>query len=183
MIWVYAAVLAVVLCFSFVLLFGAPYLPVLRRQLHASIELLDLAPGDTLLELGCGDGRVLAAAARQGLTAVGYEINPLLALWAWLVTRRYGKRVRVHWSDYWKADWPEAQGVYAFILPKYMSKLDTKIVQQQKIWQSKGATHSRLVRLVSFAFVIPGRRVVQERDGVFLYEYPLPDRKALAAAP
>jgi SAM-dependent methyltransferase len=174
-VWIYIAVLAVVLCFSFVLLFGAPYLPVLRRQLTTSLELLDLRPGDTMLELGCGDGRVLAAAAKQGVKAVGYELNPVLAFWAWLSTRRYGRQVKVHWGNYWKADWPVAQGVYAFILPKYMSKLDNKVVQQQRIWQGSSAVTLPL-RVVSFAFQIPDRAPDMERDGIFLYVFPSPEQ-------
>lgn len=169
-VWIFVAALIVVLCFSFVLLFGAPYLPVLRRQLDTSLSLLDLRPGDTLLELGCGDGRVLAAAARQGLLAVGYELNPVLAFWAWLTTRRYGSKVKVHWGNYWKADWPPAQGIYAFILPKYMSKLDNKVVRQQSIWRDKDAAPASL-RVVSFAFKIPDKAAATAQDGVFLYEY------------
>lgn len=151
----------VLLLFGFVLLFGAPYLPILRPQLVAALDLIDLKPGDHLLELGCGDGRVLVAAAERGLRVTGYELNPLLALIAWLRTRRYGKQVKVVCGNFWRGKLPEAQGIFVFLLPKYMSKLDKKITQE----------FSNPVKLVSFAFKIEGKPITTERTGVFLYKY------------
>src|SRR6478672_10765863 len=99
---------AIVMCFAFVVFFGAPFLPTLRPQIDTALNLLDLKPGQTILELGCGDGRVLIAAATRGIYAVGYELNPLLAAIAWLRTRRYGKQVRVICGNYWRLKWPPA---------------------------------------------------------------------------
>lgn len=151
----------VLLCFCFVLLFGAPFLPTLSLQIRVALDLLDLEPGQVMLELGCGDGRVLVAAARRGVQAVGYELNPILAVIAWLRTRRYRRQVRVLWGDYWRASWPAADGIFAFILPRYMHKLHTKVMHYP---------HKPL-RIASFAFAIPDREAVRTEQGVFLYEY------------
>jgi SAM-dependent methyltransferase len=148
-------------CFASVLMVGAPYLPTLTPQVKAALELADLKSGDTLLELGCGDGRVLVAAAEQGLKVVGYEINPLMVVVAWLRTRRYRSQVRVVWGNFWHKAWPPADAIFVFLLPKYMKKLDTKIVQYD----------SRTVKLASFAFKIPSKHIVREKQGVYLYEY------------
>lgn len=153
--------LFVVFCFGFVLLFGAPFLPTLNPQITAALDLLDLKPGQTLLELGCGDGRVLIAAAKRGLNAVGYELNPILVLVATVRTWRYRQQVRVVWGDYWRADWPPAEGIFAFILDRYMKKLDTKITQYAH----------RPLRVASFAFAIPHKKPLRMCDGIFLYEY------------
>jgi hypothetical protein len=48
--------IAVVMFFGFVILFGAPYLPTLKPQTNAALDLLDLKPGQTLLELGLWPG-------------------------------------------------------------------------------------------------------------------------------
>lgn len=159
MIWLVVAILLV--CFAGVLLVGAPYVPTLTPQVRTALELVDLQPGETLIELGCGDGKVLLAAARQGLRAVGYELNPILALIAWLRTRRYRREVRIIWGDFWRADWPPAEAIFTFLLPKYMKKLDTKIAQYSH----------RPVKLVSHAFTIPGRRPARQRESIFLYRY------------
>ena len=161
MIWLAVLAVAVMMCFTVVLLFGAPYLPTLAPQVTAALELVDLKPGETLLELGCGDGRVLAAAARKGFNSVGYELNPLLALVAWLRTRRYRRQVRVVWGDFWQADWPPAEAVFTFLLPRYMSKLNKKCIQYSH----------KPVKLASFAFKVPDRRPAAQKNGVYLYTY------------
>lgn len=156
-----ASVLAVLFCFSFVVLFGAPYLPTLSKQVDISLELLDLKAGQQLLELGCGDGRVLIAAAERGLRVVGYELNPILALIAWIRTRKYGKRVQVRCANFWAVTWPATDGIFGFILPRYMSKLDKKVMQECR----------KPVKVVSFAFAIANKQPHTEKDGVFLYVY------------
>lgn len=161
MIWFVAALLIVLICFSGVVLFGAPYVPTLGPQVKAALELVDLKAGQTMLELGCGDGKMLIAAAERGIDVVGYELNPLLAAVAWLRTRRYRRQVRVIWGDFWRKPWPEADAVFTFLLPKYMGKLNKKFIRYEH----------KPVKLVSFAFKIPGKRADAEKYGVYLYIY------------
>lgn len=153
--------LLIIFLFSFVLLFGAPYLPTLSAQAEAALDLVDLKPGDHLLELGCGDGKVMIAAARRGLHVTGYELNPMLAAIAWLRTRRYGRRAKVVCGNFWRIKLTPSEGIFVFLLPKYMAKLDTKITQES----------SNPVKLVSFAFKIPAKKISKEKSGIFLYEY------------
>jgi 16S rRNA A1518/A1519 N6-dimethyltransferase RsmA/KsgA/DIM1 with predicted DNA glycosylase/AP lyase activity len=155
------AVLVLVLAFGLVVLFGAPYLPTLKPQTQAALDLIDLKPGQTLLELGSGDGRVVVAAAKRGLNVVGYELNPFLAAYSWLITRRYHQQVRIVCGNYWTKDWPPADGIFVFLLNRYMPRLDQKIVSEV----------NRPVKLVSFAFKIPGRTVDRQAKGVYLYRY------------
>jgi 16S rRNA A1518/A1519 N6-dimethyltransferase RsmA/KsgA/DIM1 with predicted DNA glycosylase/AP lyase activity len=152
----------VLLSFGFVLLFGAPYLPTLRRQRETALDLLDLKPGQILLELGSGDGRMMRAAAKRDLFVVGYELNPLLVLISYLITWHYRKQVKIVWGNFWSARWPKADGVYTFLLDKYMEKLDAKI---------KASAKNRPFKLASFTFLVPGKRPAKNRDGVFFYRY------------
>ena len=161
MIWLGAVLAVLLICFCGVVFFGAPYLPTLNPQVSAALELAGLKPGQTLLELGCGDGKVLVAAAKQGINVVGYELNPLLAALAWLRTRRYRKQVRIIWGDFWRKPWPESGAIFTFLLPKYMDKLNKKVIQYDH----------KPVKLVSFAFRIPGKPADAEKSGVYLYKY------------
>lgn len=147
--------------FGFVLLFGAPYLPTLSPQVNAALDLINLKKGEHLLELGCGDGKVLLAAAERGIRVTGYELNPLLAFIAWARTRRYRKLVKVIWGNFWHQKLPPAEGIFVFLLPKYMAKLDKKITQES----------SKPVKLVSFAFTIPALKPVRSKQGMYLYSY------------
>lgn len=158
MVWLFAVILLLALAFGGVILRGAPYLPTLRPQAEVAISLLGLRPGQTLLELGSGDGQVMLVAARAGLNVVGIELNPFLVVVSRLRTWRYRKQVRVIWGDFWRVEWPPADGVFSFLLGRFMPRLDARM-------QRLG------VPLVSFAFPIPGRTATTERAGVFLYHY------------
>jgi 16S rRNA A1518/A1519 N6-dimethyltransferase RsmA/KsgA/DIM1 with predicted DNA glycosylase/AP lyase activity len=152
----------IILIFGFVVLFGAPYLPTLKKQTDGALDLLDLKPGQTLLELGCGDGRVMRAAAVRGINVVGYELNPILVIIAWFVTLRYRKQVKVVWGNFWRITLPPADGIFVFLLDKYMKKLHTKLIQEQK-----GSS----IKIVSFAFQIPNKKPVKTNGGLYLYKY------------
>jgi SAM-dependent methyltransferase len=163
MLWLWLLGFGILGCFSVVILFGAPYLPTLKPQVEEALDMLNLKPGQTLLELGCGDGVVMLAAARRGLKVVGYELNPLLVIVAWLRTYRYHKdgQVRVVWANIWRVDWPPAEGIFTFLLQKYTNQLDTKITQYSH----------KPVKLVSFAFKIEDRQPVRNTEGLYLYKY------------
>ena len=157
----FALAAIVVVCFGIVLFVGAPWLPTLKPQITSALDLLDLKPGQTMLELGSGDGRVLIAAAERGWNVVGYELNPILAFVGWIRTRRYSGRVRVVWGDYWLAQWPKADGIFTFLHSRYMRKLDKKITQYSH----------KPICICSFAFRIPNRSPQAEKAGVYLYLY------------
>lgn len=152
-----------VLCFSLVVFIGPPYLPTLTPQVKVALDLLELKPGQRMLELGCGDGKVLVAAAKRGWKVTGIELNPILVLVCKLRTWRYRKLVTVRMGNYWDTRlWGEADGIFGFVLPRYMSKLDHRIEK----WRN-----GKPMRLASFAFKIPNKATSKERNGVFLYLY------------
>ena len=151
-----------VLLFAGVVAVGAPFLPTLSARVTDALTLLDLQKGQTLLELGSGDGRLLKAAAKQGVYAVGYELNPLLVLYSRLVTWNYRKYITIHWGNYWQATWPPSDAMYVFLLQPYMSKLHKKIAQYDK---------KQPYKVVSFAFEIPEKKPVKTVNGMHLYRY------------
>jgi SAM-dependent methyltransferase len=161
MIWFVLVVLAAVVSFGFVVFFGPPYLPTIHKNIETALDLLELKPGQTLLDLGSGDGRVLIAAAQRGLNVVGVELSPVLVVVSWLRTRRYRKQVRIIWGSYFAVRWPRADAIFTFMIPRQMPKLDERIEE----W------HDRPLNLASFAFAIPGKKPAATKNGVFLYHY------------
>ncbi len=159
--WAFLVACILLVLFSFVILYGAPFLPTLRKQVGPALDLMGLEHGQTMLELGCGDGRVLRAAAERGLKSVGYELNPLLVMIARIYTWKYRNQVRIIWGNYWKKEWPQADGIFVFLLNPFMQKLDKKITQYKH----------KPVKLVSFAFQIPAKNVSSEKNGLYLYDY------------
>ena len=159
-IWVTG--LFMILTYGWVIFFGAPYIPTLKKQQRQAIKLINLKKGQVFVDLGCGDGGLLILAAERGWKVIGYELNPFLALVAWARTRRFGRQVKVKFGSFWRADLSSADGVFVFLIGHYMAKLDSLISNQP---------HKRL-KVVSNAFAIPRRKLIKKRGAMFLYQYP-----------
>lgn len=161
MIW-YACFLTIILVFGLVILRGAPYVPTLKMQVDDVLDLLDLQKGQTMLELGSGDGRLLAAAAKRGIYTVGYELNPLLVAWTKLRYWKYRSHIRIIWGDYWMHDWPPSDGMYVFLLQRYMDKLDNHVIHY---------ADKKPYKVVSNGFHIPSKQPAKTRKSLKLYYY------------
>jgi len=89
---------------------------------------LELKPSDTLVDLGCGDGRVMISAVRRsGCRAVGIEIDPKKADEARKKIEEAGlsRRIRIITGDAVSFD-PEKYGVTvatAYLYPEVLEKL------------------------------------------------------------
>jgi len=162
MIFLWITLFGLLFMFGFVVAFGAPYVPTLKRQQKNALDMLKLKPGQVFYDLGCGDGRLLKAAAQSGLKAVGYEINPLLAAIAWMRTRRYDGRVKVVWGNFWRADITDADAVFVFLIEHHMAKLDKFL---------KGQFKDRAVKVISFGFSIPRKKPTAHQGALYLYSY------------
>lgn len=147
-------------CFAIPGFFGAPYVPTLSKNMKTALDMLDLKPGQTMIELGCGDGKVVVAAAQRGWNVVGYELNPLLAAIAWVRTIRYRKQVTIVWGNFFTKELPSAEGVFCFVMPKFMPEVSKKLTKSYK-----------KIKVASFAFAIPGIKPVAQKDNVFLYNF------------
>lgn len=156
----YLAALGLALSFGFVVLFGAPYLPTKKQQVLTALDLLNLKPGQRLLELGAGDGKVTMEALRRGIDVTAIELNPILCIIIWLRSWRFRHHVTIKCGNFWHTSWGEYDAIYTFLLEKYMSRLDKKIIQENK-----------KVMLATFAFQIPDKAPIDEKNGVYLYRY------------
>ena len=142
--------------------FGAPFLPTLNKRVEDGLDLLDLKEGQTMLELGCGDGRLLKAAAHRGIKSVGYELNPVLVIYAKIICWRQRDLITIHWGNYWEKEWPPSDGMYVFLLQPFMSRLHTKVVQY---------ANKKPYKVVSFAYTMTEKTPTKELNGMMLYEF------------
>lgn len=139
---------------------GAPWVPARKKDLERLVDDMKLRPGQTYIELGCGDGRLVKAAASKGVTAIGYEINPVLFIIASIRNLGNG-RAHVRLGNFWKKDLSSADIVMAFLMPKFMERLETKAVRELR----EGA------RLVCYIFPLPHKKPAIKRHHWFVYEY------------
>lgn len=151
------------IAFCLVAIVGAPFLPTKKAYVEKALDMFALKPGETLLDLGSGDGRMLTAAALRKIHTVGYEINFFMYLYSLVATMRHRKYVRIIWGNYWNRQLPDADGIFVFLLQPYMKRLDSKLTRNYK--------GKRSPRLVSFVFTVPDKKPSRQQDGLYLYDY------------
>ncbi|GHO76473.1 hypothetical protein KSD_42440 [Ktedonobacter sp. SOSP1-85] len=153
------------LTFGLTMLRGAPYLPAHYKDVEAVLKGLELKPGDLIVDLGSGDGTVLLAAARQGLVAYGYEINPLLCIIGWLRCRHYGKQIKILWRDFWFIDLPpETKVIFIFAAGPYMKGLARK-------FSTLALQHGEPFYVASYGFSLPQVDSLRIVSGTYIYRY------------
>lgn len=145
---------------------GAPWVPTRRSWAQQALKLAQVGAGDVVIDLGSGDGVVLAEACRRGAKrSIGYEINPLLVVWSRWRLRRYHKQAVVYDRDFFRANLPaDTTVIYLFGVGRMMNRLAEYLTEQRPKLTAK------TVRVVSFGFDIPGLKPVVVKDGFNLYE-------------
>lgn len=149
------------LCLSFVT--GGPFVPSSRQSVEAMIILAKLSPGQTIIDLGSGDGRVLFAAAKSGANAIGFEINPYLVWYARLraFLGSYKGKITVFWKNLWTADLSKADVVFVYLIPWRMEDLAEKLEDELK--------PGTLV--ISNSFIFPGWNIIREDTHHHIYVF------------
>jgi uncharacterized protein (TIGR03000 family) len=117
------------------------------------LEMAKVDKGDLVFDLGCGDGRIVVAAAKQhGARGVGVDLDPkrVKEALALVQKEKMDKLVEIRHGDALKvADLDQATVVMLYMLPEFMEKLKPIVLKQCK----------------------PGTRIVA-------HDYPFPDWEA-----
>jgi len=112
-----------------------PFVPTSQEAVQAMLKLADVKKTDIVYDLGCGDGRIVVAAARDfGARAVGIDIDPQRIREARENAREAGveDKVRFEENDLFQADIHEATVVTLFLLADVNLKLLPKLLQDLK---------------------------------------------------
>ena len=145
----------------------APWCPSPFDVVEAMLDLADLQPGERLLDLGSGDGRVVFAAARRGAYARGIEIDARLVAEA---KERSDERAAYVCTEFQQGriedtDWGDPDVVTCYLVSTAMP------VVAEKLCQLRSGS-----RIISHAFPIPGwtpyRVVDVESTPIYLWVVP-----------
>ena len=152
----------------------APFITTAGEIVKAMLDLAGVGATDTVFDLGCGDGRIVIAAARdRGARGVGIEIDPLLVENARVAARQAGVagRVRIEQGDLFTLDLREASVVMLYL----GEDLNTSL------WPKLARELNPGTRVVSHRFIIrgvPPDRIV-EAHGVQLYLWTIKSTGAI----
>jgi SAM-dependent methyltransferase len=109
---------------------AGPYVPTPRIIVDEMLKLADIGPGDTVYDLGSGDGRlVITAAKRFGARGVGVELQKELVELASAGAAKEGvaDRVKFLQGDLFESDIREATVVTLYLLPRFVTRLVPKL--------------------------------------------------------
>jgi precorrin-6B methylase 2 len=111
-----------------------PFVPTTEPAVEAMMKLAKVTKTDVLYDLGCGDGRIVIAAAKRGAHAVGIDIDPQRIKEARENAKKAGVEdlVRFEEKDLFDADIHEATVVTLFLLPTVNLKLKPKLMSDLK---------------------------------------------------
>ena len=130
---------------------GGPALdvPYAETRTEAVEKMLDMArvgPGDRVIDLGTGDGRMLLQAAARGASGLGVDIDPVLVADANASAAAQGvaDRVAFRTQDLFETPIADADVVTMFLLPEINLKLRPRLLSELR----PGA------RVVSHAFTM-----------------------------
>jgi SAM-dependent methyltransferase len=129
-----------------------------------------MKPNELLIDIGCGDGRVLREASRRyGVRALGFEVNPLAYILAKFRTITV-KGVTVMMRNFWTVNIGDADVVFCYLFPDVMERLAQKLESELRPG----------TRVVSCNFSLPGWRHTEvlypesslHGDPIYLYHFP-----------
>jgi len=112
-----------------------PYVPTTEEAVKAMLKLADVKKSDIVYDLGCGDGRIVIAAAKEyGAHGVGIDINPERIQEAEANAKKAGveKLVRFEENDLFDADIHGATVVTLFLLGSVNLRLRPKMLRELK---------------------------------------------------
>jgi SAM-dependent methyltransferase len=116
---------------------GAPavrYEPSPPAVVQAMMDLATVSSGDVVYDLGCGDGRIVIAAAELGARAVCVDIDPVRIAEARENARRAGvaRRIEFRNEDLFATDLRDASVVMLFLSLDYNMALRPRLQRQLK---------------------------------------------------
>ncbi|MBI3618652.1 hypothetical protein HY213_01290 [Candidatus Peregrinibacteria bacterium] len=135
-----------------------PFVPTGRTTLQAMLRLAAIREGEIVYDLGCGDGRIVFAAAALGARAIGYEFSVPTYLLAKCRSFLHPGAV-IRFGDFWKQDERDADVIFCYLLIKSMPRFEREIWPRLR----------RGCRVVSHAFRMENIPVTREDHGAYLY--------------
>jgi tRNA G37 N-methylase Trm5 len=125
-----------------------PFVPTPHDVVEKMLELATVTKDDLVYDLGCGDGRIVVAAAKKyGCRAVGFDIDPrrIKESLENVDKNKVGHLVKIEERNIFKVDASQANVVTMYLLPDVNRKL---IPQLRKLKPGS--------RIVSHSFAMKG---------------------------
>lgn len=133
------------------------------ERIDRAFELAGLLPGEHLVDLGCGDGRVLLrAAVLREARVTGVELDPELAATARRLLADHAAEGEVLEADFADVALDDADVVFAYLSPATLQRLRARLAGLRPG-----------VRIVTTGYAVPGWDPVEAGGRCYLYRLPV----------
>jgi SAM-dependent methyltransferase len=107
-----------------------PYVVTPMEIVERMMRMGEVGKGDTVIDLGSGDGRIVIEAAKRGARAMGVDLDPELVKLATENARKAGvaDRVKFVQQDIFETDLAPASVVMFYLLPDFNRKLMPRLL-------------------------------------------------------
>jgi ribosomal protein L11 methylase PrmA len=112
----------------------APYAQTSPAIVEAMLDLAEIRPGERLLDLGCGDGRIVIAAAHRGAHALGVDIDSrrIAEAEAAALAAGVSERTRFCRGDLFSTPLGEAEVITLYLLPHVNGWLRPRLIAEAR---------------------------------------------------
>jgi SAM-dependent methyltransferase len=111
-----------------------PYVPTPMEVVEEMLKMADVKSSDVVFDLGCGDGRIVAMAAKKfgARRAYGVDIDPVRVKEARDLAEKEGvaNKVRIFEGDVFKTRFSSCTVITMYLLPDYNIQLQPSLVRQ-----------------------------------------------------
>lgn len=149
----------------------APYVPTPTAIVERMMAMAKIGPGDHVIDLGSGDGRLVITAVSKykAKSGVGIDIDPALVILANENAAKAGvsDRVRFVEGDLYKADIGDATLVTLYLLPTMLGDVEKKLTKELKPG----------TRVISHDYPLPSWKPVD------VVAFELPEKVAISGTP
>ncbi len=107
-----------------------PYVQTPPEIVDRMVRMAEVGPGDNVIDLGSGDGRIVIAAAKRGARGLGVDLDPSLVRLASQNAEKAGvsDRARFEVKDIFETDLSGASVITMYLLPDFNAKLLPKLL-------------------------------------------------------
>jgi precorrin-6B methylase 2 len=109
------------------------WVPTPEALVAAMLDMAKVTPGDYVVDLGSGDGRIVIAAAKRGVRALGVEYNPDMVELSRSNALKEGVSGKASFmqGDIFETDFSQATVLTLYLLPSLNMKLRPKILEMR----------------------------------------------------
>jgi hypothetical protein len=111
-----------------------PYVPTPQDVVERMLDIANVKPGEYLIDLGSGDGRIVVTAAQRGARAYGVDLNPKRVAEGVANAARAGvsDRATFEVKDLFDTDISKADVVTTYLLPLVNLDLRPRLLEQMR---------------------------------------------------